>query len=301
MSNLRRLPKTVVVLGAVSFFNDLASEMVTPLIPILLAAVFALFTFARASETFIVLRGHQMGIGVVELLLMWSASSFAKALSSLRGGWWADRLGHERLVLFGWLSHAVAFALLAFAASGSTGTEEFMNWISRAMALCGALFWMAGAVGADVPAAGSAAPEFALPDQGGRTVRLADYRGKWVVLYFYPKDDTPGCTEEACAFRDDLAKLTQLGAQILGVSVDDTASHAAFAKKHGLPFPLLADVDAGTATRYGAVKDVWVTRFAKRYTFLIDPQGRIARTYLKVDTSRHSAEIIADLKQLTGK
>jgi MFS family permease len=81
-------------------------------------AVLALFTFARASETFIVLRGHQMGVGVVELLLMWSALSFAKALSSLRGGWWADRLGHERLVLFGWLSHAAAFALLAFAASG---------------------------------------------------------------------------------------------------------------------------------------------------------------------------------------
>lgn len=176
-----------------------------------------------------------------------------------------------------------------------------MNRISRALALSGALFWMASAGAADVPAIGSIAPEFALPDQSGRTMRLADYRGKWVVLYFYPKDDTPGCTEEACAFRDDLAKLTQLGAQILGVSVDDTASHAAFAKKHGLPFPLLADTDARTAARYGAVKDLWVTRFAKRYTFLIDPQGRIARTYLKVDTSHHSAEIIADLEQLTGK
>ena len=176
-----------------------------------------------------------------------------------------------------------------------------MNRIARAAALCCTLFWAACACAAEVPAAGSVAPEFSLPDQGGRTVRLTDYRGKWVVLYFYPKDDTPGCTEEACTFRDDLAKLTRLGAQILGVSVDDTASHAAFAKKHGLPFPLLADTDGKTAVRYGAMADLWVTRFAKRYTFLIDPQGRIARTYLKVDTSRHSAEIIADLRQLTGK
>jgi peroxiredoxin Q/BCP len=176
-----------------------------------------------------------------------------------------------------------------------------MNLITRAAASCVVLFCATAAAAADVPAVGAAAPEFALPDQDGRSVRLADFRGKWVVLYFYPKDDTPGCTEEACSFRDDLARLTQLGAQILGVSVDDTASHAAFAKKHGLPFPLLADTDARTAAQYGAVKDMWVTRYARRYTFLIDPQGRIAKTYLKVDTSRHSAEIIADLQRLKAR
>ncbi len=154
------------------------------------------------------------------------------------------------------------------------------------------------AIAAEVPAIASVAPEFALPDQNGRTVRLADFRGKWVVLYFYPKDDTPGCTEEACTFRDDIAKLNVLGAQILGVSLDDSASHAAFAKKHNLPFPLLADTEAKTAARYGAVTDLWVARFAKRYTFLIDPQGRIAKTYLKVDTARHSGELIADLQHL---
>lgn len=173
--------------------------------------------------------------------------------------------------------------------------------MARAAAMCCLWLWMSGAAAAEVPAVGSVAPDFALPDQVGRIVRLADYRGKWVVLYFYPKDDTPGCTEEACAFRDDIAKLSRLGAQILGVSVDDTASHAAFAKKYSLPFPLLADTGAATAGRYGAVLDLWVTKRAKRYTFLIDPQGRIARVYLKVDTSRHSGEIIEDLQRLAGK
>jgi peroxiredoxin Q/BCP len=161
--------------------------------------------------------------------------------------------------------------------------------------------WMAHAVAAGVPAVGSAAPEFTLPDQSGRTVRLTDFRGKWVVLYFYPKDDTPGCTEEACAFRDDIAALTLLGAQVVGVSLDDVVSHAAFAKKYSLPFPLLADTDAKVSASYGAVTNLVVAKFAKRYTFLIDPQGRIARAYLNVDTARHSAEIIADLKRLTSR
>lgn len=162
------------------------------------------------------------------------------------------------------------------------------------------LFSLSGAVLADdVPMPGSLAPAFSLPDQSGKTVTLESLRDKWVVLYFYPKDDTPGCTEEACTFRDDMALLTALGAQIVGVSVDDSASHAEFAKKYHLPFPLLADRDGIVARRYGAFTDWKVMRFAKRYTFLIDPQGKIAKTYLKVDTSRHSAEVIADLKQLS--
>lgn len=164
-----------------------------------------------------------------------------------------------------------------------------------------AAFWTTGAVAAGVPAAGAPAPDFALPDQAGRTVRLADFRGRWVVLYFYPKDDTPGCTEEACSFRDDQAALTLLGAQVVGVSLDDSASHAAFARKYSLPFPLLADTEAKVSASYGAVTNLVVAKFARRYTFLIDPQGRIARTYLKVDTARHSAEIIADLKRLTSR
>ncbi len=168
--------------------------------------------------------------------------------------------------------------------------------------LCAAL-WLCvfgTAFADDVPAVGGPAPDFSLPDQNGRLLTLESLRGKWLVLYFYPKDDTPGCTTEACSFRDDLAQLNALGAQIVGVSVDDSASHAEFAKKYHLPFPLLADKDGAVARRYGAYADWKVVRYAKRYTFLIDAQGKIAKTYLKVDTSRHSAEIIADLKQLSS-
>ncbi len=151
---------------------------------------------------------------------------------------------------------------------------------------------------AGVPALGTAAPDFALPDQTGTVRKLADWRGQWVVLYFYPKDDTPGCTSEACAFRDDLAQLTALGAQVVGVSVDDSLSHKAFAEKYKLPFPLLADTSGAVADRYGALSDWMVIKMAKRYTFLIDPTGKLAKAYLSVDTSRHSAEIVADLKRL---
>lgn len=162
-------------------------------------------------------------------------------------------------------------------------------------------FWLPSARAAEVPVAGTPAPAFALKDQNGALHKLEDYRGKWVVLYFYPKDDTPGCTEEACKFRDDLAQLTQLGAQVLGISVDDSASHAKFAAKYHLPFPLLADEGGATAKAYGAYSDWGVFAYAKRYTFLVDPQGRIAKAYLKVDTSRHSVEIVDDLKQLSKK
>ncbi len=155
------------------------------------------------------------------------------------------------------------------------------------------------ALAQEVPAVGSVAPNFSLPDQSGREVSLESLRGKWLVLYFYPKNDTPGCTEEACSFRDDMAQLTALGAQIVGVSIADAASNAEFAKKYHLPFPLLADNNGVVAKRFGAYADWMVVRFARRYTFLIDAQGKIAKTYLKVDTSKHSAEIIADLKQLS--
>ena len=163
------------------------------------------------------------------------------------------------------------------------------------------LLALAATARAEVPASGMAAPGFTLPDQNAAQRRLTEWRGRWVVLYFYPRDDTPGCTAEACAFRDDLAQLTALGAQVVGISVDDTLSHKAFAEKYQLPFPLLSDSTAEVARQYGAVSDWLVMKVAKRYTFLVDPAGRIARTYLSVDTSRHSAEIIADLKQLQGR
>jgi peroxiredoxin Q/BCP len=120
------------------------------------------------------------------------------------------------------------------------------------------------------------------------------------VLYFYPKDDTPGCTQEACTFRDDLNQLTAIGAQVVGVSVDDTNSHAKFAKKYHLPFPLLADKDGKVAESYGALLNLGLIKVARRFTFLIDPQGKISRLYLSVETSRHSKEIIEDLKKLAG-
>ena len=160
------------------------------------------------------------------------------------------------------------------------------------------LLILTAAARAEVPAIGTAAPGFSLPDQNGATRRLSEWRGRWVVLYFYPKDDTPGCTTEACAFRDDLARLTALDAQVVGISVDDTVSHKAFAEKYSLPFPLLADTTAEVARQYGALSDWLVIKVAKRYTFLVDPAGRIARVYLSVEASRHSTEIVADLKAL---
>jgi thioredoxin-dependent peroxiredoxin len=154
----------------------------------------------------------------------------------------------------------------------------------------------------EVPKVGEIAPEFKLPDQHGKTHTLHDFSGKWLVLYFYPKDDTPGCTQEACAFRDDLHEIDDLGAQVVGISVDDGSSHAEFAKKYHLPFPLLADKTTEVAVRYGVLMNLGFIKVAKRYTFLIDPQGKIAKVYDKVETSRHSKEIIDDLKQkLLGK
>ena len=127
---------------------------------------------------------------------------------------------------------------------------------------------------------------------------LEDYRGRWIVLYFYPKDDTPGCTTEACNFRDDISALTALGVQVLGVSTDDRASHARFAEKFHLPFPLLADTDGSTARAYGALLGFGPLKFAKRHSFIVGPDGRIAKIYRDVQPATHSREIRDDLKAL---
>lgn len=153
----------------------------------------------------------------------------------------------------------------------------------------------------EAPQPGQAAPDFNLPDQQGKFHALADYRGKWLVLYFYPKDDTPGCTKQACAFRDDISKLRELGAAVMGVSVDDTASHAEFAKKYSLPFPLLADSDGAVAARYGSLTKLIAMKFAKRNTFLIDPQGKIAKVYLSAEAGRNSEQVIVDLTALLAE
>jgi peroxiredoxin Q/BCP len=148
------------------------------------------------------------------------------------------------------------------------------------------------------PVAGEAAPAFDLLDQNGQRRRLADYRGQWLVLYFYPKDDTPGCTTEACQFRDDYYRIQALDAMVIGVSLDEVASHKAFADKYHLPFSLLADSEKKLAEAYGVLSGFGPIKFASRQSFFIDPQGRIARHYARVSPRQHTDEIIRDLQAL---
>ena len=147
---------------------------------------------------------------------------------------------------------------------------------------------------------GETAPAFTLADQHGQLRQLESFRGKWLVLYFYPKDDTPGCTKEACHFRDDLQQLEKLGAVIAGVSVDNTQSHINFAQKYQLPYALLADEKGEVAEKYGVLNKIASIRWAKRVTYLIAPDGTIAKVYESVEPSRHSQEIIQDLKRLAA-
>ena len=152
----------------------------------------------------------------------------------------------------------------------------------------------------DQVAIGEVAPEFELSDQHGQLHSLEDYRDQWVVLYFYPKDETPGCTTEACEFRDNIFAFKDLNAQIIGVSLDDVESHKAFAENHGLPFPLLADIDGTASTAYGVKTRAFGMTVAKRQTFLIGPDGTIAKHYEKVNPSEHSKEVLADLRELSA-
>jgi peroxiredoxin Q/BCP len=145
---------------------------------------------------------------------------------------------------------------------------------------------------------GTAAPEFELPDQTGQLHSLEDYRDQWVVLYFYPKDDTPGCTTEACEFRDNIFAFREINAQILGVSFDDVESHLKFSEQHQLPFPLLADTEGKAAEAYGVKTRMFGMTVAKRQTFLIDPTGNIAKHYESVKPATHSEQVLADLKEL---
>jgi peroxiredoxin Q/BCP len=161
---------------------------------------------------------------------------------------------------------------------------------------------IAGVATAAAPAVGRPAPAFKLQDQDGKWHSLADYQGKWVAIYFYPKDDTPGCTTQACSFRDNIFAFNKEGAVILGISVDDVASHKAFAAKHGLPFALLADADKSVAKRYGVLKTyMGMMEMARRDTFLIDPQGRIVRHYESVDPDGHSKVVLDDIKALKAR
>ena len=146
---------------------------------------------------------------------------------------------------------------------------------------------------------GQVAPNFNLQDQNGEWHTLDNYKGKWVVLFFYPKEQTPGCTTEACNFRDNIFEFEKLNAQILGVSVDDVESHQAFSEKYSLPYPILADVNKECATEYGVFGKFMMMTIAKRQSFLINPEGSIVKHYKKVDPDTHTKEVIVDLKQLT--
>ena len=159
-----------------------------------------------------------------------------------------------------------------------------------------ALLLAGSAHGADI-AVGQQAPDFRLQDQNAEWQALSDYRGQWVVLYFYPKDDTPGCTTEACNFRDEIFRFKALGAAVLGVSMDDVESHQAFADKYSLPFPLLADTEGEVAKAYDAVDNYVFFETANRETFIVDPQGVIAEHYDDVDPEVHAEEVLALLKE----
>jgi thioredoxin-dependent peroxiredoxin len=148
------------------------------------------------------------------------------------------------------------------------------------------------------PRIGSVAPEFSLPSQQSDVVSLKDYRGSWVVLYFYPKDQTPGCTREAHNFQADQPKYAERHAVVLGVSVDSVDSHKKFCAKEGLNFKLLADTNGKVSQAYGSLTNLGLVKFAARHTFVIDPDGKVARSYMNVDPARHSQEVLASLNQL---
>src|SRR6185369_15296165 len=169
--------------------------------------------------------------------------------------------------------------------------------LAAAMTLIGSAL-MQAAEPAKQPAVGGAAPDFSLTSGDGSQVSLKDYHGKWVVLYFYPKDFTSGCTLEAHNFQRDLSKYTDAGVVILGVSVDTAQSHKDFCAKEGLNFKLLADPDGKVSTEYGSVMDYKGQKLAARNTFIINPDGEVVKVYTGVKPAEHSDQVLKDLADL---
>jgi peroxiredoxin Q/BCP len=157
--------------------------------------------------------------------------------------------------------------------------------------------------GADskTPAVGATAPDFTLTSQDGTPVNLHDFKGKWIVLYFYPKDFTSGCTTEAHNFQRDLAQYQAKNAVILGVSVQDAGSHKQFCAKEGLNFKLLADTNKKVSEEYGSVMNFGIAKLSARHTFLINPEGVIVKEYMDVNPSKHSEEVLTALTELQAK
>ena len=151
------------------------------------------------------------------------------------------------------------------------------------------------------PVVGEPAPAFKLQDQNGEWHDLKDYRGTWLAVYFYPKDDTPGCTTEACNFRDNIYAFKAIGAAVVGISVDDVESHQEFSEKYKLPFTLLADEEGKTAQAYGVLRDWKLIQIASRQSFLVDPRGVIVKHYEDVDPDTHTQEVLADLEAMMAE
>ena len=159
-----------------------------------------------------------------------------------------------------------------------------------------AILFSASACAGDPPIVGTAAPAFKLQDQNAEWHSLADYRGQWLAIYFYPKDDTPGCTTEACNFRDNIYAFKAIGAAVVGISVDDVDSHKEFSDKYKLPFTLLADENGTVAKEYGVLRDYKLLKLASRQSFLVNPEGVIAKHYDDVDPDEHTDAVLTDIK-----
>ena len=153
----------------------------------------------------------------------------------------------------------------------------------------------------EVPSVGTDAPSFKLQDQNGDWHRLVDFKGEWLAVYFYPKNDTPGCTTEACNFRDNIYAFRAIGASVVGISVDDVDSHKEFSDKYKLPFTILADKEGETAQDYGVLRDWKLIQIASRQSFLVDPDGVIVKHYEEVDPDTHTQEVLADLEALMAE
>lgn len=173
-----------------------------------------------------------------------------------------------------------------------------MNRVRRAILAALIATPFALAASNSIPQVGEQAPGFMLPSQDGSRLGPKDFHGKWVVLYFYPKDGTPGCTIEAHNFQRDLAKYQQANAVILGVSVDSTGSHKEFCAKQGLTFKLLSDTDKKVVAEYGSLRSMMGIHFAARNTFLINPEGKIVKVWTGVNPSHHSEEVLTALNGL---
>jgi len=159
-----------------------------------------------------------------------------------------------------------------------------------------AVFLITSSPSIATPKVGEKAPNFSLQDQDNITHTLSDYEGQWIVLYFYPKDDTPGCTTQACDFRDAVKRIIASKAMVFGLSLDSVASHKLFAEKYNLPFSLLADETGEISELYDSLRKL--LGYAKRNTFIVDPKGNIAKIYLSVDPKTHSQMVLSDLESL---